>query len=284
MPEMLFQAGSISKPVSAAAVLSLVQAGKLDLDRDGNDASERLEAAGQCLDRQGCGDASRTAQSLRGTDLLHGFGDMPAARRCPSLVEVLNGAPPAKTALPCVVISSPTQFRYSGGGYTIIQQLLIDVTDRPFAAFLDGTGRPRSAGAYAQQFSPTADRAGAARRGHALSAERAAGGGRRAHLSRTGRGGLVDDAIRSGAVCDGLAGRAGRPPVEPGRGPPMRETPTPRFDRFGLGLIVGGSPGQALLHPRWRRCRLRSLDGLPYESGDGAVVMTKCSGRGQAGW
>jgi CubicO group peptidase (beta-lactamase class C family) len=36
LPETLFQAGSISKPVSAAAALILAQAGKLDLDDDVN--------------------------------------------------------------------------------------------------------------------------------------------------------------------------------------------------------------------------------------------------------
>ena len=35
-PETLFQAGSISEPVSAVAALALVQAGKLDLDSDVN--------------------------------------------------------------------------------------------------------------------------------------------------------------------------------------------------------------------------------------------------------
>jgi CubicO group peptidase (beta-lactamase class C family) len=35
-PETLFQAASISKPVTTLAVLSLVQSGKLDLDTDVN--------------------------------------------------------------------------------------------------------------------------------------------------------------------------------------------------------------------------------------------------------
>jgi len=34
LPETLFQAASISKPVSAVAALALAQAGKLDLDGD----------------------------------------------------------------------------------------------------------------------------------------------------------------------------------------------------------------------------------------------------------
>jgi CubicO group peptidase (beta-lactamase class C family) len=36
-PETLFQAASISKPVTSAAVLRLVQDGRLELDRDVND-------------------------------------------------------------------------------------------------------------------------------------------------------------------------------------------------------------------------------------------------------
>ena len=43
----------------------------------------------------------------------------------------LNGTPPANTA-PIVVEYVPgSRFQYSGGGYTIMQQLLMDVTGRP---------------------------------------------------------------------------------------------------------------------------------------------------------
>ena len=82
---------------------------------------------------------------------------MPAGAPVPSLVEVLNGAPPANS--PCCGRRYPSparKFRYSGGGYTIIQQLLIDVTDRPFAALLDETVLG-PLGADAQQFSPAAE-------------------------------------------------------------------------------------------------------------------------------
>ena len=54
----------------------------------------------------------------------------------PTVREVLDGKPPANT-VPVRVDKRPGQgFRYSGGGFTIMQQLLIDVTGTPFPTLL----------------------------------------------------------------------------------------------------------------------------------------------------
>jgi CubicO group peptidase (beta-lactamase class C family) len=54
----------------------------------------------------------------------------------PTLVQVLDGAKPANTAPIRVDILPGTQRRYSGGGYTVMQQLLIDVAKKPFPDLL----------------------------------------------------------------------------------------------------------------------------------------------------
>jgi CubicO group peptidase (beta-lactamase class C family) len=54
----------------------------------------------------------------------------------PTLLQILNGEPPANTAPIRVDLVPGTKFRYSGGGVTIEQQLLIDVTGRPFPGFM----------------------------------------------------------------------------------------------------------------------------------------------------
>lgn len=51
----------------------------------------------------------------------------------------MNGAEPANTAPIEVDIPIGDTWRYSGGGYTIVQQLLIDVTRQPFQRFMADT-------------------------------------------------------------------------------------------------------------------------------------------------
>ena len=129
-PNTVFQAGSISKPVFALAVLRLVDAGILDLDADVNDylTSWRVPANGEWTPRI----TLRQLLSHTAATSVHGFPGYPATGALPSLIDVLNGVPPANT-LPVVVEGLPgVQFRYSGGGTTIAQQLVMDVLRRPF--------------------------------------------------------------------------------------------------------------------------------------------------------
>jgi len=51
----------------------------------------------------------------------------------PTLQQVLDGKPPANSK-PVRVIQAPgTGFRYSGGGYVVVQQMIEDVTGKPLA-------------------------------------------------------------------------------------------------------------------------------------------------------
>src|SRR6478736_3456663 len=86
----LFQAASISKPVSAMAALKL---------------AELLSHSGGVT--------------------VHGFPGYAAGRAVPTLVQVLDGAPPANTPAIRVDTAPGKEFRYSGGGHTIVQQALI---------------------------------------------------------------------------------------------------------------------------------------------------------------
>lgn len=134
-PQTLFQAASISKPVAAAAALSLVQEGILDLDEDLNiklrswSVPENEFTAEKKVTLRGI--LSHTAGLT-----VHGFPGYRRDKDVPALVRVLDGEKPANTA-PIRVDTVPgTLWRYSGGGYTVMQQLLIDVLDRPFPEIL----------------------------------------------------------------------------------------------------------------------------------------------------
>jgi CubicO group peptidase (beta-lactamase class C family) len=126
----LFQAGSISKLVTAVGVLRLVQEGRLDLNEDVNTylVSWKVPANGSWQPRV----TLRQLLSHSAGTTVHGFPGYSRYEEVPSLVQVLNGEAPANTP-PVFVNTVPgTQFRYSGGGTSIVQQLLIDVLGKPF--------------------------------------------------------------------------------------------------------------------------------------------------------
>lgn len=137
-PETLFQAASISKPVAAMAALSMVQTGKLDLDTDVN----RLLRSWQVPENEY---TQKHKVTLRGL-LSHtagltvsGFDGYAAGDKIPTLRQILDGEPPANSEPIRVDLVPGTQHRYSGGGYTVMQQLLEDIACQPFAKLMQTT-------------------------------------------------------------------------------------------------------------------------------------------------
>jgi CubicO group peptidase (beta-lactamase class C family) len=126
-----FQAASISKPVTAAAVMRKVQAGELSLDADVNDylRSWRLPANELTARRQ----VSLELILSHGAGLtVHGFPGYAAGEAVPTLPQVLDGIPPANSAAVRVDVEPGTRSIYSGGGYTIAQLVLTDRFGAPF--------------------------------------------------------------------------------------------------------------------------------------------------------
>jgi CubicO group peptidase (beta-lactamase class C family) len=133
-PATLFQAASISKSVTAIAAMRMVQDGVLELDRPANDylVSWKLPAPSD----SGIVTVRQLLSHTAGVT-VSGFPGYAAGKPVPTLIQVLNGVPPAVTE-PVRVTSAPgTEWRYSGGGYTVIQQLMMDVDKKPFAALMD---------------------------------------------------------------------------------------------------------------------------------------------------
>src|SRR6185295_15146166 len=70
---------------------------------------------------------------------VHGFRGYAIGSEIPTLVQVLDGVRPANTAAIRVDMVPGSKWRYSGGGYTVLQQLLVDVSQQPFPIFMDET-------------------------------------------------------------------------------------------------------------------------------------------------
>jgi CubicO group peptidase (beta-lactamase class C family) len=128
----LFQAASISKAVAAVAVLALVEDGTLQLDADVN-SSLRSWRLPDSPHTDGRPVTLRHLLSHTAGTTVPGFPGYPTGAALPSVVEVLSGAATANT--PAVESFAPpgTVGQYSGGGTTIVQQLVCDVTGRDFA-------------------------------------------------------------------------------------------------------------------------------------------------------
>ncbi len=126
----LFQAGSISKPVAAMGVLCLVQQGKLNLDEDVNTylTSWKVPSNGTWQPRI----TLRQLLSHTAGMTVHGFPGYPSDGPLPTVIQILDGERPANTSPIRVNILPGTQFRYSGGGTTIAQQVMVDVFGKPF--------------------------------------------------------------------------------------------------------------------------------------------------------
>ncbi len=134
-PDTLFQAASISKSVAAVGALTLVDAGKLTLDNDVNAklTSWKLPAINVVGDERA---TLRRLLSHTAGVTVHGFEGYAPDKSLPTLLQVLNGMPPANSAAIRVDLTPGTKWRYSGGGYCVVQQLVLDVTGENFPAFM----------------------------------------------------------------------------------------------------------------------------------------------------
>ena len=155
--------------------MKLVEKGAIDLDADVNDYLSiwRVPA------RDGWQPRVSLRQLLSHTAgaTVHGFPGYPLSGPWPTVSQVLDGAPPANTQPVLVDVLPGTQFRYAGGGTTIAQQVVADVTGTPIPELmrklvLDPVGMMDSG--YDQP--PPAAFARRAAKGHSVSGVETPGG------------------------------------------------------------------------------------------------------------
>ena len=280
--ETLFGAASISKPVTALGVLKLVEEGKIDLDANVN----------QYLKRWKIPDNQFTAeQKVTEGELLNhtsGIGTdngeiYDPSTPIPTLLQLLDGAKPARTPPVRVEAIPGTKFAYSNGGYLVLSLLIEDVTGEKFATYmkrtvLDPIGmkhstfnaplpldwRERAATAYG------ADGMWAVPPLKFVEPNLAAGGlwSTPTDLARL----LLE--VRSeydGKSHKVLHQKTMRMMLSPGVGPTSSR-------RYGLGFEVGGSPENPYI--RHEGSAYFQDDMVEYLHGDGIVVMTSGGGGG----
>lgn len=130
-----FQAASLTKAVSAMGVVSLAQEGSVSLDRNVNDYLVSWEVPYNAFQATEKVTLRRLLSHTAGTT-VHGFRGYRYTEEVPTLVQILNGEPPANSP-PVVVERVPgSAYSYSGGGYEIADQVVRDVTGTTFWEFI----------------------------------------------------------------------------------------------------------------------------------------------------
>ena len=127
--QTLFNIGSLSKGVAALTTLSLIHQGKFNLDDDVNRLMTSWKVPENAFTR---GKAVTPALLMNHSGgAMHHFGVGYFRDAFPTITQVLNGEPPA-THRPTTIDKIPgTRFQYSNPGYSILQQLVEDVTGEP---------------------------------------------------------------------------------------------------------------------------------------------------------
>jgi len=129
--QSVFSVGSVSKVGAAAMTLRLADAGRIDIDRDVNAylTRWRLPVSGYTAVRPV---TLRGILSHSAGLTVHGFEDFQPDDPLPGILDTLDGRDPARNE-PVRVIEVPgTRFRYSGGGTTLEQLVIEEVTGKPF--------------------------------------------------------------------------------------------------------------------------------------------------------
>jgi CubicO group peptidase (beta-lactamase class C family) len=131
----LFQAASISKSLNSIGVLKLAEAKKIDCDSDINKYLKTWKFP--YSDKTG-GKKVTVKELLSHTAGLsvHGFPGYEKGKDIPDLVQILDGQKPANNLAVRSVEEPGKRVNYSGGGTTILQLLLTDITGLPYEDYM----------------------------------------------------------------------------------------------------------------------------------------------------
>ena len=277
-PETGFNVGSISKTIAAWGVMTLVEQGQLDLDEPVSTYLTRWRLPESEFDETGV--TLRRLLSHTAGLSLHGYPGWGPDDELPTVEESLSGK--TNGAGPVELIMEPgTQWKYSGGGYTLAQLIIEEATGLTFEDYVrDAVLRPlgmsnsdfhlsdelmaRSSIAHDQQGQPTPN--------PRFTAQAAAG------LHTT-----VEDlaSFAAAALATGSGQEPGRGVLSPSTVEMMMTPAAASNDTYGLGygarLMASGHQGWG--HGGANRGWIAYYVVVP-DTGDGIVVLTNGSNGG----
>jgi CubicO group peptidase (beta-lactamase class C family) len=283
--ETLFQAASISKAVTVAAVLRLVEAGRLGLDDPINEHLRRWRIPeGKHINRRRVTVRDLACHNA-GLTVKHFDGYAPG-QPLPTILEILEGKPPA-TNPPVRHEAPPGTHRYSSGGFTVLELLLTELTGQSFPALmaelvLEPVGMRRSTfvqplpADLAGNAAAAHDEQGAPVPGRWRVYPAAAAGGLWATPVDLARFAMAIQASYSGERGSLLRQETAQEMLRVQAGPRHGAPPDQRGPDFGLGFAIDAA-GLRFSHGGINYGYYAHLVAS-VEGGQGAVVMTNSEG------
>ncbi len=131
--DTVFQVASISKSVTAWGVMRLVERGILDLDAPVEEYLTRWHLPPSDYDASGV--TIRRLLSHTAGLSVHGYPGYPPDQPLPSLEDSLSGHNRGAGAVR-IAMDPGAQWGYSGGGYTLLQLVVEEVTGEAFSAYM----------------------------------------------------------------------------------------------------------------------------------------------------
>lgn len=132
--DTVFQVASLSKPVTALGVMRLVEMGKIHLDDPVEKYLTRWHLPESDYDTDGV--TIRRLLSHTAGLSLSGYPGNDPGEALPTLEESLSGRNSSDVAV-AITEEPGSAHRYSGGGYTLLQLLIEEVSGTSFAAFME---------------------------------------------------------------------------------------------------------------------------------------------------
>lgn len=130
----LFNVGSISKVVAAWGVMHLVDQGALDLDKPVADYLSRWQLPNSEFDHSEV--TPRRLLSHTAGLSLSGYPGFLPGQKLPSIEASLSGATNGAGAVE-VEFAPGSKWQYSGGGYTLLQLLIEEISGKSFADYME---------------------------------------------------------------------------------------------------------------------------------------------------
>jgi CubicO group peptidase (beta-lactamase class C family) len=269
----LFQAASLSKFVTAAGALRLVDQNKLALDEDANAKLTSWKVPTNGFDKNRPV-TLRGLLSMTAGIGVPGFTGYAVEAPLPNLTQILYGVPPANSP-PIKVIAEPgSSYAYSGGSYEVAEALMADATQTPFPVLMEALVlRPAEmeASTFAQPL--PGDRYAETVPGHDANRKQIPGGWHvypehaAAGLWSTPTD-LASLLLQIGRAWRGqsslfLLPDTAREMLKPQNGGP-----------YGLGAAIGGAEGTPILMKRGQNAGYQAYLILLPAQGQGMVVMT----------
>lgn len=271
-PETMFQAASISKPVAATGALALVEKGLLSLDEEANSKLKSWKVPDNEFTKEQKVTLRRLASHSAGLT-VHGFRGYAADEAVPTAVQLLDGQKPANSAPVRVNVLPGSLWRYSGGGITVMQLMMADVTGKPFPALmrelvLDKIGMKNST--YDQPL--TSEHASRAASGHRGNGEMIKGKWHTyPEMAAAGLWTTPTDLAKFAIELQ--QAKAGKSAKVLSQGM-VSQMLTKQSGEYGLGIGLGGEGKTATFAHGGSNEGFRCMMFAYAETGQGAVVMT----------